>query len=162
MSSYTDKKLTAEEQKRSPFYKQIIGFKKQFIWIGFLPLISFSLGFRSVQSDDSQAINDGVTFQCQPEQLNQIEMELDSYFKSIGIKSEWYSFQRSQDFLNFNLTTKKQDYDTVTLKDRKEYEIENELVDMPTPKGGTKKVSTVSKKEIALALMYAKWKKNDI
>ena len=55
--------------------------------------------------------------------------------------------------LIYTLATPEADTDTLSLKDRKEYRIKDELVRLPAKGGKTRTVRTVSRKEILLALL---------
>lgn len=115
----------------------------------------FSLGFRAVFSEGRQTYNVGVSFQCSAQDIKIIDAELKNYFKEIGLKEDWIKVTRDplHQNLNYVLGTDTNDVATINLHERKEYSIQNELVDMPTSSGKTEKVATVSKKEIVLAML---------
>lgn len=98
----------------------------------------------------------GITFKCQPEQLKAIENDLKKYFHDLGINQNLVLINHDDQnqTLNFVLNTPKDDTSTLDLYKRPEFAIHDEIVSLPTNKKDVfRKIKTVSKKEIAYALM---------
>lgn len=77
------------------------------------------------------------------------------YLAALGIKSAWVvkKADPARGALVFTLSTPKDDFDTLRLKDRPEFAIRDHVVHLPAKNGKTRKIATVSKKEIVLALL---------
>jgi Protein-glutamine gamma-glutamyltransferase len=100
----------------------------------------------------------GIQFNCTGEQRAEIAKGVDAYFAKTGISRDWILVEDDgQKTLSYRLKTNSL-YGTLYLKWNPNYGIEDDVVDRPvvTRSGAvsTQPVSTVSKKEIALALMH--------
>jgi hypothetical protein len=100
-------------------------------------------------------VDEGIRFSCTPGQLGHIDVGMAKYLASLGIapglvvkKSDQTGGARV-----FTLNTPKGDFDTLRLKDRSEFAIRDSVVRLPVKNGKMRKVVTVSKKEILLALL---------
>lgn len=102
-------------------------------------------------------ITDGIVLKCSDTQKEKLISELTKYFDSIGVYSKYYQVKRENGLVNFVLNTPNNDTNTLDLYKRPEYNIRDEVVHLGTRKSKKKvrslDVVTVSKKEIALALM---------
>lgn len=80
---------------------------------------------------------------------------MDAYLASLGIAPGLVvkKSDRSGGTLVYTLSTPQGDFDTLSLKDRPELKIRDEVVRLPGQHGRARKVQTVSRKEIVLALM---------
>jgi hypothetical protein len=84
-----------------------------------------------------------------------IESDMDAYLSSLNIPPGLVvkTSDRSAGILVYSLDTPEGDFDTLDLKDRPGLDIRDETVQLPGPRGETRNVRTVSRKEIVLALM---------
>lgn len=98
---------------------------------------------------------DGVRFACSPKQLDGIEPQVAAYLKGLGIDGTMFVKHRAPggQTLTYTLATPSTDTNTLTLRFRPQFGIEDETVQLPAADGKTRDVVTVSKKEIMLALM---------
>ncbi|WP_415062151.1 hypothetical protein [Bdellovibrio sp.] len=97
---------------------------------------------------------EGIQFSCRPEQLPTIESELAAYFGSLGITPDLYTLKKSTaGTLVYTLNTPPTDTNTLDFSRRPEMNIKDEVIELPMKNKKTRKVSTVSRKEIVLALM---------
>ncbi|MDO9181262.1 MAG: hypothetical protein Q7U04_02580 [Bacteriovorax sp.] len=101
--------------------------------------------------------HDGIKFKCSSEQLIKIDQELLQYFNSLQINENWYNHKINRNELYFTLNTEKEDTNTLDLINRSQFKIREEVVELikanKKDKTKAKSVLTVSKKEIAMALM---------
>ncbi len=100
--------------------------------------------------------DEGIRFACPPSQLEKIEVGMEPYLASLDIDSAWVVKKavRAANTLVYTLNTPREDTNTLDLKDRPELGIREHIAYLlPAPNGKTRKVSTVSKKEILLALL---------
>jgi hypothetical protein len=99
--------------------------------------------------------NDGVAFQCQPDKLKKISSGMRQYLKTLDINENLVNIQLDlkTSTLRYSLKTDSNDTNTLDLKDRPEFNIHDESIQLPASNGQTRTVKTVSKKEILLALM---------
>ena len=106
-------------------------------------------------STDTIYVHDGLSFLCNSSRLSQIVLDMESYLNSLGIPASLVVTKIDPliNALTFTLSTPKDDFDTLQLKLRPEYAIRNSIVYLPAENGGMKKVETVSKKEILIALL---------
>ena len=100
---------------------------------------------------------DGLKFVCSRDKLKAVESEVIGYFNSLDIKEEWYSHVVVGNALYFTLKTPSSDTNTLDLIKRPEYGITESVVELikedKDKKIKGKTILTVSKKEIAMALM---------
>lgn len=107
-----------------------------------------------IQAPDFIDQKDGVIFNCKKDEIEKIKTEMPKYFKNLGVDPKLVVEKSSQDGtkLGFNLNTPADDTNTLNLGKRKEMKITDDVISLPTKNGLTRKVSTVSKKEIMFAL----------
>lgn len=97
---------------------------------------------------------DGVIFSCKKDEIVKLKSEMAKYFIELGIDSKQVVVKGSTDGtkIGFALNTPADDTNTLNLGSRKELQIKDEIVELPIKGGKLRKVTTVSKKEIAFAL----------
>lgn len=97
---------------------------------------------------------DGVIFSCSKDQIIKLREGMAQYFSELGVDPKLVNIKSSADGtkLGFNLNTPADDTNTLNLGTRKELNITDEIVELPMNDGKTRKIPTVSKKEIAFAL----------
>lgn len=96
----------------------------------------------------------GVQFSCPPGQIVQLRRHMAIYLRKLGIDKHLVVRSEPADgSLVYTLATPETDTDTLSLKRRKEYRIQDEVVRLPANDGKSRAVRTVSKKEILLALL---------
>lgn len=110
---------------------------------------------KTVAEQNNASTDDGIRFSCKPGQLETIESNMETYLASLGITSDLVvkKADRTNGVVVYTLNTPKEDSNTLDLKDRPELQIQDDIVSLPTKQGKEKKVHTVSKKEILLALL---------
>ncbi len=110
-----------------------------------------SLGFHL----DASAADEGIRFSCVPDRLERIRAGMATYLASLRIAPGLVvtRMDRTNETLLFTLNTPRDDVDTLQLKDRPEFAIRDDVVRLPAKNGKTRKLSTVSRKEILLALL---------
>lgn len=98
---------------------------------------------------------EGIRFSCKPKQLEKIESGMERYLVSLGVAPDLVvkKVDREHGVMHYTLNTPQGDTDTLNLQDRTELKIKDEFVSLPTEHGKKKKIQTVSKKEILLALL---------
>jgi Protein-glutamine gamma-glutamyltransferase len=103
----------------------------------------------------SESSDEGIRFSCEPTRLKQVRTEMPKYLTSLGIAPDQVvtKADRAGGTLVFTLNTPKDDVDTLGLKNRPEFAIRDAAVRLPAKNGKTRRVVTVSKKEILLALL---------
>lgn len=99
--------------------------------------------------------DDGVRFTCPPALLENIKNGMAAYLASLDIAPAWVAeaADRKNGTLLYTLNTPADDTATLDLRRRPELGIGEEVVRLPAPRGKTRRVTTVSKKEILLALL---------
>lgn len=97
---------------------------------------------------------DGLRFDCPPEQIETIETAMEAYLQSLDITPPLIvkEIERERGRLTYTLATPPGDTDTLSLHQRPGFRISRETVSL-TRRGKSRQVVTVSKKEILLALM---------
>ena len=96
----------------------------------------------------------GVMFACAPAQIARLDRDMATYLRELGVSGrEVVKTEPDGGTLIYTLATPEADTDTLSLKDRKEYRIGGERVHLPGKGGKYRSVSTVSRKEILLALL---------
>lgn len=97
----------------------------------------------------------GIYFACPPGRMDKIEPGMDAYLLSLGITPDLVvkTSDKPKGVLLYTLNTPANDHNTLNLKDRPELQIRDEIVLLPAPGGGNREVSTVSRKEIVLAML---------
>ena len=96
---------------------------------------------------------DGLRFSCSPPQLNALAGDVKRYLQGLGISPSLYEVHRDASALNFTLRTPRTDTDTLSLLYHPEYKLHTERVRLIDVHHHDQIVATVSRKEIALALM---------
>lgn len=96
---------------------------------------------------------DGLRFSCEPARLTAIEARMSAYLKALDIDASLYVKQAEEGFLTYTLATPPEDTDTLDFHQRPEMRLRPETLVLPAGQGKTRKLRTVSKKEIVLALM---------
>lgn len=96
-----------------------------------------------------------MRFLCAPTKLKAVEPLVDRYLAGLGIPKSLLvkRLNVEKGSLVYTLATDPSDTNTLTLSKRPEMDIRDEALRLPMANGKTRKVVTVSKKEIALALM---------
>ncbi len=119
--------------------------------------ISLLLGLTAARADSGpgQDAAFGLRFSCEPDRVKQVESDMDAYLASLNISPSLVvkTSDPSAGILGYMLDTPEGDFDTLNLKDRPGFHIADETVTLPGRRGKTRKVRTVSRKEIVLALM---------
>lgn len=95
---------------------------------------------------------EGLSFVCPDAELAVVEPEVDTYLQSLGVSLSWVHKHKHHDTLTYTLATAASDTSTLDLAQRN-YDVGVEEVQLPASKGRTTTVQTVSRKEIALALL---------
>jgi hypothetical protein len=119
-------------------------------------ILSKSGNYKSELHPDSSKTErmDGLMFVCGAEQIDQIQLEMETYFRELGIKNGLIKKTEPEiGKIIYTLTTPEFETDTLSLKKQKKYHINDEVVILPANDGKTKVVKTVSKKEILLSLL---------
>jgi hypothetical protein len=99
------------------------------------------------------ASRDGLHFTCTPSQLIAIRGAMALYLAELGIASRFVDVVMDARTASYALATPPDDVITLDFFDRSEFHLEDEIVTLPMAAGKWRKVSTVSKKEIMLALL---------
>lgn len=101
-------------------------------------------------------VTDGLQFNCAPEQATQLKQDMQQYLSALSIPLSLVVLTENgrTGQLTYTLTTPAADTDTLSLKTRPEMAITDENVLLPAAQDGLEHtITTVSKKEILLALM---------
>lgn len=95
-----------------------------------------------------------VQFSC-PSQLAMLRQEVPRYLLALGIPAKQFTqaADSGSGTLLLTLTTPADDTRTLDFSSREEFSPATERIYLPTAKGTTRAVQTVSKKEIGLALL---------
>ncbi|MDO8416515.1 MAG: hypothetical protein Q7S87_09920 [Agitococcus sp.] len=102
---------------------------------------------------ESETTTEGVIFRCAPLELEVVQAEMSDYLLRLGIRSDWVTTTVTTGTqVQFTLATVAHDTNTLSLASQENYGIKNDIVMLPNKKGGLNAVSTVSQKEIVLAL----------
>jgi len=97
-----------------------------------------------------KVFSEGLRFECQQANIATIDSQIDQYLSTLNIQN--YLFQKQINGHTLQLTLKKNDTSTLYIRWNPDYQINDEIIFLPTAKG-QEEVTTVSKKEIVLALM---------
>ncbi|MDO8176712.1 MAG: hypothetical protein Q7T62_00555 [Undibacterium sp.] len=101
----------------------------------------------------AQAKN-GIEFSCAPQLFGVLRRDMAIYLNELGIEKHLLiPIDRRSKTLIYTLNTAQNDTGTLDFQHRKQYRIRDDLVRLPVKGGKTRAVSTVSKKEILLALL---------
>ena len=103
----------------------------------------------------STTADEGIRFSCDADRLHTLETEMQGYLQSLGIRPDLVvkKVDREAGTAIYMLATVKDDTNTLDFYRRPSFAVGREVVALPTKTGRTRKVITVSKKEILLALM---------
>jgi hypothetical protein len=103
----------------------------------------------------SHAAQDGIRFSCSADQIPALQAGMGKYFSELGVASALYQMVPSDQgtSVTYTLRTPPEDHDTLGLSKRPEMAIGLETVLLPQLGKPAQPVRTVSRKEIALALM---------
>lgn len=98
---------------------------------------------------------EGIRFACPPARLAQVESDMADYLAALGIGPSRVvkRLDRAAGTLVYTLNTPPADTNTLTLSERPELAVAEEVVALPAGKGRVRRVHTVSRKEIVLALL---------
>ena len=106
------------------------------------------------QTISTSPISDGILFNCSIADVKFIKKEMQNYLRELGIQKNHVLITDDQNGkLFYTLNTPKDDTNTLNLKQRRHYQIKDELVWLPTNTLKKRSQLTVSKKEILMALM---------
>jgi len=110
---------------------------------------------KTIVEQNNVSTDEGIRFSCKPDQLETIESSMETYLAALGVNPDGVvkKVDRTNGVLVYTLNTPKEDSDTLDFKDRPELQIRDDIVRLPAKHGKEKKVRTVSKKEILLALL---------
>ena len=110
---------------------------------------------KTMAEQNNASTDEGIRFSCKPAQLETIESDMETYLASLEVAPDWVEKKadRTNGVVVYTLNTPKEDSNTLDLKDRPKLQIHDDIVRLPTKHGKEKKVHTVSKKEILLALL---------
>lgn len=106
-------------------------------------------------ADDITHPDEGIRFSCAPDRMRHVEAGMKSYMAALKIAPGWVvkKADHTRGTLVYTLNTPKGNVDTLRLKDRAQFALQNQIVRLPAGNGKTRKVATVSRKEILLALL---------
>lgn len=110
---------------------------------------------KTIAEQNSASTEEGIRFSCNSSRLEVIESNMETYLAELGITPDSVvkKSDRAKGVVIYTLNTPKEDTNTLDLKDRPKLQIQDDIVSLPTKYGKTRKVHTVSKKEILLALL---------
>ncbi|HEX5337877.1 MAG TPA: hypothetical protein VFW53_05525, partial [Gallionella sp.] len=99
--------------------------------------------------------DEGIRFSCQPDRLNAIESGMTEYLAALKVAPGLVvkNIDRANGTAVYTLNTPKDDTDTLDFSMRPGLQIRDDIVLLPAQHGKQRKVVTVSKKEILLALL---------
>ncbi|MCL4470617.1 MAG: hypothetical protein M1547_05730 [Gammaproteobacteria bacterium] len=120
-----------------------------------LLLLLIPLSAEAIAEGNNASTDEGIRFSCKPGQLETIASDMETYLAALGVAPDLVvkKADRTSGAVVYTLNTPKEDSSTLDLKDRPELQIRDDIVSLPTKRGKEKKVHTVSKKEILLALL---------
>ncbi|MDP2154667.1 MAG: hypothetical protein Q8J61_01600, partial [Sulfuricella sp.] len=109
----------------------------------------------TISKSENTSDDGGIRFACNPNQVEAVESDMSDYLASLGVAPGLVvkKTDRTNGTLVFTLNTPKDDVDTLSLKDKPELMLQDEVVSLPAKRGKERKVHTVSKKEILLAIL---------
>ena len=108
-----------------------------------------------VAEEVPEVFEGGVEFYCPDQNITALASDINSYFNNLGITAEQFYQFKSDDRHLLQLTLKDQRHltDTLDLINRREFDLKEELVQLPSNTKEPKYVITVSRKEIVLSLL---------
>ena len=109
----------------------------------------------SIANEVTRPADSGIRFSCKPSQIEYLESAMDSYLASLAISPDLIvkSSNPAIGTLVYTLNTPRNDASTLNLIDNPALRIKDETVSLPARQGKWKRIQTVSKKEIVLALL---------
>jgi hypothetical protein len=98
---------------------------------------------------------DGIVYECPERNIGMIANDVLTYFRSLGITDNQINQYRNIDggLVEFTLVDSLNTTDTLDLINRKEFDLKEEVVKLPSDTLHPKSVVTVSKKEILMAML---------
>ena len=119
-----------------------------------LPIVMASLCWLVIPST-SRAAQDGIRFSCKADQIPALRDAVSRYFSELGIAHTLYQLALDDQgtSVTYTLRTAPEDHNTLDLSRRPEMALSFETVLLPQLGKPAQMVHTVSRKEIALALM---------
>ncbi len=102
-------------------------------------------------------VQEGIVFNCAGHPVAALAAALNDYFRSLGLGPDIYrqTVDEAKGSVQFNLRDRFDGTDTLNLIHRIEFDLKEELVELPTGSRKPRTVVTVSKKEILLALLQS-------
>jgi hypothetical protein len=122
-----------------------------------IPFLLAAAPAASVQAQEVPgAVAYGVQFVCSPAQLEQLGPDMFRYFQQLGIPTSLVqeTFDKPRGTVTYSLLGSGAAVSTLFLAQRPELAIKNEVVLLPVRNNKTRKLKTVSRKEILLALLH--------
>lgn len=123
-------------------------------------LTCFAEASASVNTPENQFLQEspsaeGIRFTCAPNRLAQLESGMATYLTELGITPAYVAVRAdpAAGTVAYTLTTPKDDVNTLDFFDRPEFQLKDAVLELPLKNGKSRKVATVSHKEILLALM---------
>jgi hypothetical protein len=123
-------------------------------------LIAFLLAGAHAASAQAQEAPEagtyGVQFLCSPSQLAQLSPKMFRYLQQLGIPARLVqeTFDKPRGTMTYSLLGSGTTVSTLFLAQRPELAIKDEVVFLPVKNNRTRKLKTVSKKEVLLALLH--------
>lgn len=114
--------------------------------------ILFTLFTLLLLSISQRVFSEGLAFDCDQTKIKVIENQIDQYLNQLNIAPHLFHKQVTDHTLQ--LTLKQPDQSTLYIRWNPDYQIEDEVVELPAANGKSL-ATTVSKKEIVLALMQS-------
>ncbi len=100
----------------------------------------------------------GMVFFCQPQQVASMQSSLAGYFATLGIPPDEIVHSSNDGVLRYTLNTPTSDFTTLDFSARPELTIQDIRITLPARNGGHHHLTTVSQKEIVLALLqHGRW-----
>lgn len=94
-----------------------------------------------------------IKINCSSEKNSEFLTQFENYLIQLNLKKNLTSQIKNKNQITITLATPENDTNTLNLNQRPEYAIENEMVYLPVKNNLFREVTTVSKKEILLALL---------
>lgn len=94
-----------------------------------------------------------ISFECPAEQIKKIDQDFTIYAESLSTSSELFRKVIEKEKILLTLSTDILETNTLDFSQRPKFKITDDIVYLPVGKGLFKEVSTVSKKEILLAML---------
>ena len=108
----------------------------------------------SVTNSSQLAKLDGLMFTCTLTQRNQLQIDMQDYFRELGIDPAMIRETEPEvGKVFYSLSTPESETETLSLKKQKKYFIHDEVIALPNINGKFQYVKTVSRKEILLSLL---------